>query len=1116
MAPTKILVIEDDLHSREIIQKVLTRDITLRHLDISVVTAADGDEGIAQFKQHHPELVITDLLMPRVDGFEAIEAIRADPAGVETPILVITAVYRDTAALGKLEQQQGIYLQPKPFMPQVLAKKVHQILRSHGVARPQPTAAQAPIIPPPPATPPTAPAVKKSGAEKQAAEPPEALPTSGGATSGDLSTRGLPLVLLDVLERELNGSLDLRRGKVRKVLYVMAGHPIFVQSNLRSETLGQMLVRRGGLSQDQHAQALSDSKEHGIKYGEALVRLGYLTEGEVMDELLAQTRLKLEACLAWKEGSWDYAEDMEVGNKVPRCVLDPVELVFKGLLEHSNPEEAFLRVARHSGEAAHFLPRFALYRERFIELHGDLLLSAVTPERSIGEVVKAAGAAAAVVQQLDLLLRLELVECRKLASSPAVDVPLVRPRPARFPLEDLPVPEPAFVDEVPPEAWEESSAVIWMGPDDRPKAGVPPNQARPQASTAEVKLALQLIQSIYLGLHDSNHYQVLGVTENTDPDSIEVAHEIKRKQFDLSNFSHMDLGEHYGHLEEICTALDRAHACLSDPDRRAEYDTTINATSTRTIRNAALGAEALCRQGEELLAAEAYEGAEQSFAEAVQLDDQAEYRAKHALAIFLLAKAKPGQTGELAAEAMLEVQEALSSDPGDLTTHLVAAQISRGMGHEVEALQTLRELLKTNPDCTEAVDTAAALLRERGEFEELEILLRRTIHVLGNRDSAIAADLWRRLALLYREDLKDPDKFRTACKVALQLYPEDRELRSMLAEMDRRSPERWPEAVLGYRSLLKSAPGDSAPIHQLFQLHEEAGRADAAYVAATAAELRGEVIEAERTFLETHRPRFLKRAVTPLGPALMESLRHADDEPGLATLFRIIAPVVQQMHPLHIADLGLDQEDLVAQDKLPEAFASVLRYAAAQLGEELPVVAARDDLESDIQSAGTDPPLILVGSAALASVDRLELCFRIGRALRLLGPGRRLAAWRPRRILRSYILAAMGATYPEIELPDPEGEVQRLRKHLESTDMYIAIKGSVTNLRERFKTLNLSDWQRGIKRTADRVGLLLCTDLKVAGAILAAEGTDAEADLVDFALSETYGELRTSLGLALD
>ncbi len=78
----KILVIDDDKELRNILAEVLTMD------GHAVTAAEDGFSGIEKYRSQSPELVITDLSMPRVDGLEVLKSLAADFANV--PIIVIT------------------------------------------------------------------------------------------------------------------------------------------------------------------------------------------------------------------------------------------------------------------------------------------------------------------------------------------------------------------------------------------------------------------------------------------------------------------------------------------------------------------------------------------------------------------------------------------------------------------------------------------------------------------------------------------------------------------------------------------------------------------------------------------------------------------------------------------------------------------------------------------------------------------------------------------------------------------------------------------------------------------------------------------------------------------
>lgn len=82
----KILVVDDDASIREILSTQLER------LQFSTVTAADGEEALRLFKKERPDLVLMDVMMPRMDGLTACQKMRAmEKRGARTPILFLTA-----------------------------------------------------------------------------------------------------------------------------------------------------------------------------------------------------------------------------------------------------------------------------------------------------------------------------------------------------------------------------------------------------------------------------------------------------------------------------------------------------------------------------------------------------------------------------------------------------------------------------------------------------------------------------------------------------------------------------------------------------------------------------------------------------------------------------------------------------------------------------------------------------------------------------------------------------------------------------------------------------------------------------------------------------------------
>ena len=103
----KILIIEDNRDSRDILSKLL------RMSGYDVVSASDGETGFEAAASQQPDLIITDINMPKVDGIQFVKRVRADRLLAKTPVLVVTAV-GPTAAREAIEAGANASAQ-KPF-----------------------------------------------------------------------------------------------------------------------------------------------------------------------------------------------------------------------------------------------------------------------------------------------------------------------------------------------------------------------------------------------------------------------------------------------------------------------------------------------------------------------------------------------------------------------------------------------------------------------------------------------------------------------------------------------------------------------------------------------------------------------------------------------------------------------------------------------------------------------------------------------------------------------------------------------------------------------------------------------------------------------------------------
>ena len=81
----KVLLIDDDPHLQEILTKVLVNN------EFEIVIADDGTSGLQLAKQHRPDVIVLDIIMPGMDGFEVAERLRRDRTLAHIPIMVLTA-----------------------------------------------------------------------------------------------------------------------------------------------------------------------------------------------------------------------------------------------------------------------------------------------------------------------------------------------------------------------------------------------------------------------------------------------------------------------------------------------------------------------------------------------------------------------------------------------------------------------------------------------------------------------------------------------------------------------------------------------------------------------------------------------------------------------------------------------------------------------------------------------------------------------------------------------------------------------------------------------------------------------------------------------------------------
>jgi DNA-binding response OmpR family regulator len=114
-----ILVVDDERNIVELVRLYLEKD------GFAVVAASDGEQALVQYERAEPDLVVLDLMLPKLDGFEVCRELRRRG---DVPILMLTARSEDVDAIVGLELGADDYV-TKPFNPRALVARVRAILR---------------------------------------------------------------------------------------------------------------------------------------------------------------------------------------------------------------------------------------------------------------------------------------------------------------------------------------------------------------------------------------------------------------------------------------------------------------------------------------------------------------------------------------------------------------------------------------------------------------------------------------------------------------------------------------------------------------------------------------------------------------------------------------------------------------------------------------------------------------------------------------------------------------------------------------------------------------------------------------------------------------------------
>mgnify|MGYP001607351777 CR=1 FL=1 len=117
-----VLLVEDDVFLSDIYQKKFEME------GFKVSTADNGEKGLSEVKKKKPDIVLLDILLPKLDGFAVLEKLKADPATKSIPVILLTNLGQKDDVERGLSAGAADYLIKAHFKPSEIVDKVKKVL----------------------------------------------------------------------------------------------------------------------------------------------------------------------------------------------------------------------------------------------------------------------------------------------------------------------------------------------------------------------------------------------------------------------------------------------------------------------------------------------------------------------------------------------------------------------------------------------------------------------------------------------------------------------------------------------------------------------------------------------------------------------------------------------------------------------------------------------------------------------------------------------------------------------------------------------------------------------------------------------------------------------------
>ena len=686
MAPTDpvhVLVVDDDRNVQRMLADALGR------AGFRVTVERDGEAALAAFERQSFDVVLLDVLLPALNGYEVARRIKSTARGERVPVLMLSGIYKTKMHQAQaLERHGAAAFVEKPFKLTQLFGKLQGVL---GDRYPQPPPPPPANGSPEPASEPLADpraqaeaslvefaAAEHTASETVAGEPEETAPVPAGEPTpdrGTFATRAFPELLADLHRRRATGGLLLRREKVKKIVFFRAGAPESVKSNRLSECLGRVMVRERMISEVDCEESLKRMKASGRQQGTVLIEMGCISPHNLRYALELQLRLKLLEVFGWTRGEFQFNPKAQPPAETVRLQMSTAAIVYEGIKRSYD-------TARIQGALGEIAARYVHPAEDPLFAAQDMslgeeesgLLALMDGGRTVRELRRRGPLSPLDTDRfLYALLASQMVELRsERRTGPPPQAPL--------------------------------QAVSSSGSGDRPwddDEEVLELEDEVPASDDEGHLRERLLGAL-AAMRRMDFFELLGLRRDAPAEAVRSAAVELLREYRVDGPTSSTEVETV--VKQIADLVGLAHDTLVEPAARARYEAELRAGGVKHEVGEAVGrmleAESAFRRGEQLLVSGDVPGAHAAFNEAVRLQpEEGEFLALLGWTTHARAPADAGA----GRQALGLLAEAVERSPTLDRAHLYKGHVHKALGQTAEAHGEYEKAVECNPGCTEAL-----------------------------------------------------------------------------------------------------------------------------------------------------------------------------------------------------------------------------------------------------------------------------------------------------------------------------------------------------------------------------------------------------------------------------